>query len=301
MKSEDLVAAIGMVDEDLIEKANKIPPSKRAKRLIRWSAPIAAVLAVTIALGFFLGRGDPLVISAYALAEAEYPQRTAYPTEPINWDDPAVEKAFSAQFEDWRKEQKERYEFAEDEAALDPFFAATMAEFLQGGVGENRVYSPLNLYMAMAMLAEITDGESRAEILELIGVDDIGDLRAQAESVWLANYQNDGATRSILANSLWLNNGTDYVAKTVSRLAETYFASVFQGEMGTEAYNDALRNWLNEQTGGLLADAVETAELSPETVLALASTVYYQAKWANSFRPAHTKPQSFHAESGDIT
>ena len=49
MKTDKLQDAIGMVDDDLIVRAAKQP--KKINRWARWIAPVAAVLAVAIALG----------------------------------------------------------------------------------------------------------------------------------------------------------------------------------------------------------------------------------------------------------
>ena len=45
--------------------------------------------------------------------------------------------------------------------------------FLGGKEGENAAYSPVNVYMALAMLAELTDGASRQQILDLLGSDSL--------------------------------------------------------------------------------------------------------------------------------
>lgn len=67
------------------------------------------------------------------------------------------------------------------------------------------MYSPLNVYMALAMLAQLTGGDSREQILTLLGNASMDALRQQAGDVWNANYRDDGALTSVLAGSLWLN------------------------------------------------------------------------------------------------
>jgi len=52
-------------------------------------------------------------------------------------------------------------------------------------------------------------------------------------------------------------------------LADTYYASSYRGEMGSAEFNKALQDWLNEQTGNLLADQAAEIELNPNTILAL--------------------------------
>ena len=93
---------------------------------------------------------------------------------------------------------------------------------------------------------------------------------------------------------------SSYNQDTLKTLAENYYASSFQGNMGDEAYTQALRDWLNEQTGGLLQEQAEGIQLRPETVLALATTLYYKAGWSDEFNPENTATQTFHAPSGDV-
>ena len=99
------------------------------------------------------------------------------------------------------------------------------------------IYSPLNVYLALAMLAETTDGNSRAQILELLDVAGINQLRKEASAVWKANYRNDGLNTCLLANSLWLRDDWAFQQETVSILSQKYYASVFRGEMGYRGKN----------------------------------------------------------------
>ena len=128
------------------------------------------------------------------------------------------------------------------------------------------------------MLAEVTGGESRAQVFKPSGSDSLESLRSQASDLWNDHYCDDGATTSILASSLWLDEGISYNQDTINTLAETYYASTFQGQMGDAAFTQALRDWLNEQTGGLLQDQIGELTLDRQTILALATTIYFRAQ-----------------------
>lgn len=118
--------------------------------------------------------------------------------------------------------------------------------------------------------------------------------------MWKANYCNDGAVETILANSLWLNENVDFNKQTVSTLADNYYASSYRGDMSSEETTKAVQQWLNEQTNGLLSDYVQNVNLDPETVIALYSTVYFRAKWDNQFDKSKNDTKIFHAAGGDI-
>ena len=86
----------------------------------------------------------------------------------------------------------------------------------------------------------------------------------------------------------------------MQNLANYYYASSFSGTMGSTEYNKMLQDWLNEQTGGLLEEQASQVEMDPATVLALATTVYFRAKWDKEFDEANNTEEIFHAVSGDI-
>lgn len=241
--------------------------------------------------------------SAYALAVASYPEMAPYPNEMEYFNEKTGKfdsDGFDVVYNAWQADRKAQRNQPEGYAdGLEPFFASSIREFLSGSNGENKVYSPLNVYMALAMLAEVTDGESRQQILTLLGSESIEALRAQAASVWNANYSNDGAVTSILANSLWLNEAVDFNQTTMDSLAQNYYASSFRGQMGSEEFDQALRDWINEQTGGLLEAQADGLSMDPETVMALASTIYYRAKWRSEFNEARTEKGLFHLLSPD--
>lgn len=232
---------------------------------------------------------------AKQLTKAEYPVMAQYPeTDGISVN----EEAYDA----WRTSLMERRpQNKEYQKGIREFYEAAIQEFLKDTEGKNKIFSPLNVYMALAMLAETTDGNSRQQLLDLLGADSVEELRNNASILWNANYCDDGTVTSILASSAWLSDAITYNQETLDTLAEYYYASSFSGTMGSEEYNTLLKSWLNEQTGGLLEEQAGKIEMDPQTIFALATTVYYKAKWAKEFDEAYNTEDVFHGENGDVT
>lgn len=303
MKRETLFDAITNIREDTLARAEGYAEQKSPRRR-RWISVVAAVLVAAVTMGVLLRPGGVLNAGAYALARPEYPVMAPYPIE-ADYIDPDTKKfdsdGFSAAWGSWRADQKAQQGPAGYATGLTGYFTRSIPAFLSDAGEDNRVFSPLNVYMALAMLAETAGGDSRQQILDLLGHDSIESLRAQAGDLWNANYRDDGATTSLLAGSLWMRDDLDYVQSTVDTLAQHYYASVFRGEMGSAGYDKALQNWLNEQTGGLLKEYAGQVTMDPQTVLALAATVYFKAKWADGFREENTAPDTFHAPGGGVT
>ncbi|MBQ2739595.1 MAG: hypothetical protein IJF36_05115 [Oscillibacter sp.] len=246
------------------------------------------ILALLLTLA---GCGDKTAKEAGALVQAAYPEMAPYPSG---------EEYSSMAYEAWRKDQSKRFADMSHTEGMEAFLRETTRQFLPGSRGENRVYSPLNVYMALSMLAEVTEGDSRGQILSVLGCGDMDTLRKRAQALWQTNYCADGATATLLANSIWLDESAAVKASGLKRLADTFRASAYQGVMGSEKMNAALRDWLNTQTLGLLEESAEGITLEPQTVLALASTIAFQAKWDEEFSESQTNQGIFHAASGDV-
>ena len=278
MNRENLYDAVTEVSDEHLNRADARHEQKKSAARRRWRrAAVAAVLVIAVLGGVvihsFTGNGGVVGPKAYAVALAEYPEVSADPRK--DWGDYAD--------------------------GVERFAVTTMQEFLSDAQGENKVYSPLNVYMALAMLAEITDGESRGQILNLLGETDMTTLRRHANSLWNANYYNGEKVTSILGSSVWLDEAVEYKDGPLKVLAEHYYASTYQGTMGSDAYNKVLQDWLNEQTGGLLAEQAAGQEFDAGTVLALATTIYYKCRWAATFSEADVEERTFHGAKGDVS
>ena len=239
-----------------------------------------------------------------ALAAPVYPSMAPRPNpddylKDNGWE---MEEGYYTAMSAWRSDlQAMRRQPAGYAEGLESYLAGSIRQFLSGAEGENRVFSPLNLYMALAMLAEVTDGQSRQQILDLLGAASLDALRQQAGAIWRASFQNDGVTASVLASSLWLRQDMDYVPETLENLASYYYAYAFRGEMGSAEYDALLQGWLNEQTGGLLQEQAAGLHMDPLTVLALVTSIYFKAPWTSEFQAYFTEDGSFFSPDGEET
>lgn len=231
--------------------------------------------------------GEPSTTQLAAPVEVSMPQ---YPRE-VNNDD----------WDAWWESYQEKTADMTDPAAMTHWFTTSIPALMQNAGNENRVCSPLNIYMALSMLAAVTDGQTRQQILDALGAESLDALQKQTAQLWTENSWDDGVVTSVLANSIWLRDGYAYNEETLKKLGEDFYASAFSGEMGSAAYDNKLRDWINEHTGNLLTEQASGLKLDPATVLALVSTIYYRASWSDKFSSSATTQDVFHAPDGDVT
>ncbi len=241
------------------------------------------------------GKPQPGALQGFALSAPAVPEQPQYPGG--DYDAPGYEARHDA----WSAARTAMRSIpAADYNGLLPFLQATSRKFLAGD-GENRVYSPANFYIALSMLASCTDGDTRAQLLSLLGSETVEAAQATAASLLGRNYVDDGSLTSVFANSLWLNESFDCKQELIDALAQSYYAYTYRGDPSDPAYTEAFQNWLKLMTGGLLDEAAEKLQFPPEMLLTLASTLYYKARWNDEFLPQNTAQQTFHAPSGDRT
>lgn len=274
------------------------------------SALLAAVLSLSLIGCSSSGTGTSSdsssspSFSQLALKEPVYPEFPILPTPPAdvgNWDAYfQAEETYRTALQSLRGDGIS----SGTAASLTGFASRSTALALAEQAGENAVYSPLSLWAALSMLAQCSSGDSRLQVLSVLGLDNVEMLQSQISQLWQGLYTDDGASSLLLANSVWLNSTLDgaYVSDTLDLLANRFYAGCYSAPMGTKAADQAVTDWIGKQTNGLIGGGAPVVQTKAETLALLVSSLYYRAGWADEFMPELTKPDTFtNADQSQIT
>ena len=266
MKRETLEKALEKVHPRFI--ADAAGPVRRKKKALPWIGAIAAVLALvlTIRLVEF-----PMAVQAEAVSLAQTTPQSLPDQQTLN----------------------------EVVAGMGDFWKESTATFL--AEAGNQLYSPVNAAIGLAAAAELTAGNTRQQLLDALGAPDTEALARYTAALWEAVYQNDGKDICTLATSLWLDDGVKFNQSVMDTLAEDYYVSVYRQNLQSQKALTGIQNWLNTNTGNLLQNSVQTLQLPQETLLALYSTIFFQAKWSEEFYEEANTQDVFHSPGGDTT
>ena len=185
--------------------------------------------------------------------------------------------------------------------AVSDFAAKSTPLALAGQEGKNAAFSPVSLWAALAMLAPCAQGDSQSQLLSALGVAGQRELTDQVSRLWKGLYTNDGVSSLILSNSVWLNDSQqgEYVQATLDTLGRDYFAGVYTTPMGTAGADQAITDWIAKETNGLIGGDGPVVETAPDTLLLLASSLYYKAAWILPFDASQTQADDFTTASGE--
>ena len=287
MKHEDILTALDEISDKHIAEAEK-PPKKRTFLKL-----VAAAAVIAIGVNLFSG---PAFITAYAVTTPSEPRIMERPSSGIYLDDEAYMEAWDA----WDAENDSRNETtAQAMSGLRSFFIEGNSQFLQTEQNENKIWSPINAYIGLAMTTELTEGETKQQVLDVLGVENTDELRKQVSAVWESVYQDNSNQICKLANSLWLEDGLEYKEDTMDALGYYYYASVYQADLGSNQTNRDIASWINNNTGKFLKDSTKNIALDSDTIMALYSTLYFQARWMDEFSEDYNTEAPFYMPEGE--
>ncbi|MBQ6222154.1 MAG: hypothetical protein IJJ44_06055 [Solobacterium sp.] len=183
----------------------------------------------------------------------------------------------------------------------EPMYAWYRNLFPQILKEENTIVSPLNIWLAVSLLAEVTDGETRAQVLQALECENMEALRKRYTALWNANSRRYEGSQCLLANSLWAREEGNYNPNVLNLLEEQYRSALYIGVMGSPELDKKLQEWTDEHTGGLLRDYTREMKTDPETFLEIVSALYYKSMWNTPFSKERETEEVFHGKTKEKT
>lgn len=314
MKKEKFEDILGEIDENLIEDTANTRIFPKKKPILKYASILASALSIGLLIYFVFGIEKNNLVenqfgkfgySSKVLANADYPNISEPPSE---FDEKYKMKN---DIFDYDKFQADLESFRDSIKVLNPstsnyddgylkFVKRINEIIIDIKDEENFVYSPLNIYFAASMLPEITDGKTKKEILDLLGEDSELDLRKSVSDLWKTNFVNTESFKSLLANSVWLNDAKKFEQGPLDILKNHHFASSFSGDFTKESFVKDIKTWKNANTFNLLKDSVEKTDYTKDVRLVILSTIYYKNNWQKQYKKENNIIDKFHTSSGDI-
>lgn len=177
-----------------------------------------------------------------------------------------------------------------------PEEAATFADALVRAASPegNWVMSPYSARLCLAMLANGTKGETQAELLDALQIDDLDAFNQDVKEL-LATYDGYARIMSLdTANSIWLNQSWfdgkgAFLPDFVEKMDENYRATV-EKVTNTDSV-ERVNAWVSEKTNDKIPTIL--TEDNREFVTALVNAVYFKAAWENEFSESRTDKADF--------
>lgn len=178
---------------------------------------------------------------------------------------------------------------------INNFSLNTASRLLVGDKG-NTNYSPISLYYALGMAAAGAAGGTQAEILSLLGADDIDTLQQQCSNLYRLTYTDNEISKLKIANSLWMDNSMNLTDDYSKAATEGFYASVFGVDFSGEGTGKSISEWISINTNGTLAPDIN---IDKDQVMSIINTIYFYDEWLDRFDEGKTKADTFTLADGN--
>ena len=162
--------------------------------------------------------------------------------------------------------------------------------------GKNSMISPVSILMAMAMAENGTAAGSRTQIEKAFG------CTAEELSDWLKNWMTSlktgRNTRMNVANSFWFRDTAGLeIKESYIKDIKTYFNASAYKESFDTATKDAINNWCDENTYGMIKKVIQ--EISPEDMAIIVNATAFEGAWLVPYEEHQVEEgETFYTEYG---
>ena len=161
--------------------------------------------------------------------------------------------------------------------------------------GENTLISPLSVLYALAMTANGADGETLAQMEQVLGMD-VDNLNSYMLA-YLDLLPETKDYKMSLANSIWFKDDPNFAVEQsfLQTNADYYGAGAFKAAFDEGTRND-INNWVKEHTDGMIPEIID--EIPDEAIMYLVNALAFDAKWADEYEEHQIREGRFTMEDG---
>ena len=161
--------------------------------------------------------------------------------------------------------------------------------------GENTLISPLSVLYALAMTANGADGETLAQMEQVLGMD-VDNLNSYMLA-YLDLLPETKDYKMSLANSIWFKDDPNFAIEQsfLQTNADYYGAGSYKAAFDEGTRND-INNWVKEHTDGMIPEIID--EIPDEAIMYLVNALAFDAKWADEYEEHQIREGRFTMEDG---
>lgn len=180
--------------------------------------------------------------------------------------------------------------------------------------GNNIFISPYSISLALSMLYNGADEETRLEMAEMLGFDTLSGftneyskesneyMNANAKHLIEALQDADSKVTFNVANSIWLSKDAKFNERIDSVLLapvrQYYNADILQVDFREDQTLNDVNKWVSNHTDGMIDPFLERFQDKENLRLFLANAIYFNGKWTNPFQTDQTRKYQFNGTNG---
>ncbi len=182
-------------------------------------------------------------------------------------------------------------------AADNAFGLSLLDALLPASNGGNIAISPLSAALALQVLYNGAAGSTQQAMAQTLDLGTLGTAALNNDNAALqASLINpDPAVQLIIANGLWLIQGSGVVTPSFTKTDQTFYGATLGDLAGAPANVNA---WVDSETRGLITQLLPPGMYQDAII---ANVLYFKGQWTTPFNPDNTAAAPFTLSGGSQT
>ncbi|MFJ5718265.1 serpin family protein [Neobacillus sp. NPDC093127] len=163
----------------------------------------------------------------------------------------------------------------------------------------NTFISPMSLFMALSMIYNGSDGETKTEIAKVLQNEGMNVTELNRANASMLSKLNSNAKKVQLnvANSIWLNEKYHFQTNFAQNNKDYFNANLQKIDINDSQSPKMINDWVKKSTNDKIEKIVD-APLDSDLVAILINAIYFKGNWKYEFDKKHTEKRTFYLDDG---
>lgn len=160
-------------------------------------------------------------------------------------------------------------------------------------VDKNYFISPLSLHIALGMLLNGADTDTKTEIQKVLGLEN--QSMEEINKTYLELLENlpkvDPKVVNTIANSIWQDKNFRSEQTFIDNLTTSFKARLYNEDFSNPATVEKINKWASDNTNAKIKKILE--QIEPSQVMFLINALYFKGDWTKEFKTENTQKAEF--------
>ena len=163
----------------------------------------------------------------------------------------------------------------------------------------NTFISPTSLFMALSMIYNGAEGETKEEIAKVLQVGGMDVVELNKVNASLMSILNSDSNQIQLnvANSIWLNQNYHFQTNFAQNNRDYFNAKSQEIDINDSQSPKMINDWVKKTTNKKIVNIVNDP-LNPDLVAILINAIYFKGDWTYEFDKKQTEKRKFFLDDG---
>jgi serine protease inhibitor len=157
----------------------------------------------------------------------------------------------------------------------------------------NYMVSPLSLHIALGMLLNGANADTKTEIQKMLGLENMSmeSINTSYKELITGLPSVDPKVTNTIANAIFKEKTFTSEKDFQNTLSSSFSAKIFSEDFSSPETVKKINKWASDNTNAKITKIIE--DINPNQIMFLLNALYFKGDWTNEFKVANTRKEEF--------